>query len=93
VRLPLNFGAADRSFKEKTMATLTVDGVVEGGMVRLPDDLRLPDHTKVRVIVIDELVEEEVIQLPPLPPVIHLRTPRIEISKDAMSLEKTLVPE
>jgi hypothetical protein len=33
------------------MATVTFEGVVENGRIRLPDDVALPDNTKVYVIV------------------------------------------
>ena len=33
------------------MAMFTVEGVVENGHVRLPDNVKLPDHSKVYVVI------------------------------------------
>ena len=33
------------------MAILTVEGVVENGQIRLRDNVTLPDHTKVYVVI------------------------------------------
>jgi hypothetical protein len=33
------------------MSVFTIEGVVEKGVVRLKDGVRLPDHTKVLVVV------------------------------------------
>ena len=33
------------------MAILTLEGVVENGQIRLPDEVTLPEHTKVYVVV------------------------------------------
>lgn len=35
------------------MATLTVEGLVENGRIRLPDTVTLPEHTKVYVVIPD----------------------------------------
>jgi hypothetical protein len=35
------------------MAILTVEGRVENGQIRLPDNLALPEHTEVYVIIPD----------------------------------------
>ena len=35
------------------MATLTVDGFVENGRIRLRDTVTLPEHTKVYVVIPD----------------------------------------
>jgi hypothetical protein len=33
------------------MAILTLEGIVENGQIRLPDDVTLPEHTKVYVVI------------------------------------------
>ena len=33
------------------MAILTLEGTVENGQIRLPDDVTLPEHTKVYVVI------------------------------------------
>ena len=33
------------------MAILALEGVVENGRIRLPDDVTLPEHTKVYVVI------------------------------------------
>jgi hypothetical protein len=33
------------------MAILTLEGVVENGQIRLPDEVVLPEHTKVYVVI------------------------------------------
>jgi hypothetical protein len=33
------------------MAILTLEGIVENGQIRLPDDVALPEHTKVYVVI------------------------------------------
>ena len=35
------------------MAIFTFEGRVENGLIRLPDDLTLPEHTKVYVVIPD----------------------------------------
>ena len=35
------------------MEGLTIEGVVDGGQIKLKSDIRLPDHTKVYVVVPD----------------------------------------
>ncbi len=38
---------------EKQMANLTFEGRVENGQIRLPENVTLPEHTKVYVVVAD----------------------------------------
>ena len=33
------------------MAILTLEGIVENGQIRLPDEVTLPEHTKVYVVI------------------------------------------
>ena len=33
------------------MAILTLERIVENGQIRLPDDVKLPEHTKVYVVI------------------------------------------
>jgi len=35
------------------MAILTVEGIVENGQIRLPNNVTLPEHTKVYVVIPD----------------------------------------
>lgn len=73
------------------MAAITIEAKIINGQVRLPDDLRLPNREKVFVVIPD--VEGEVIEMPPLPPVVHLRTPRFIYDKDYVRPQVTLVEE
>jgi hypothetical protein len=49
------------------MKVATYEGIVEDGSVRLPDDVNLPEKTKVYIVV--PTVEAQ--------PVAHLRSPRL----------------
>lgn len=49
------------------MSIVTVEGVVEGGQIRLPSGVHLPEHAKVYVIVPDLQVEQ----------VAQMHTPRL----------------
>jgi hypothetical protein len=77
-------------WQENAMAVRTTEGSIEDGQIRLPNGLRLPDRAKVYIVIPDE---PEIIELPLLPPVVHLRSPRLADPKDAARLVKTPVTE
>jgi len=43
--------------KISAMKTMTFEGIVENGQIKLPETVHLPDHTKVLVVVPDMKVE------------------------------------
>ena len=43
--------------KISVMKTMTFEGIVENGQIKLPETVHLPDHTKVLVVVPDMKVE------------------------------------
>ena len=49
------------------MSIITLEGVIDNGQVRLRDNVRLPDNTRVYVVVPDIQVEE----------VAHIYSPRL----------------
>lgn len=55
------------------MGVVTVEGIVEHGQIRLPENLKLPDNTKVYVVVPDLEIEH----------VAHLTSPRLVRPEDA----------
>ena len=72
------------------MAVQTIEGRVEEGNIRLPGNLNLPNGARVYVVIPDE---PEIIELPPLPSTVHLKSPRLANPQDAARLTKTLVVE
>ncbi len=66
------------------MSVLTFEGVVENGQIRLRSNIRLPDQTKVFVIVPDVQVEH----------VVHVFSPRLAHPEQATDfiMEVTEVP-
>src|SRR6266849_8576763 len=46
-------GLSLQSYQRWNMAILTVEGVVENGQIRLRDNVALPEHTKVYVVIPD----------------------------------------
>jgi len=54
-----------RFIEEESMEVTTYEAVVEGGQVRLPEDVHLPDHTKVYVVVPCEATVERVTIISP----------------------------
>ena len=54
------------------MVIVTLEGIVEGGNIRLPENIRIPDRTKVYVVVPDFQVEQ----------VARLASPRLARSAD-----------
>jgi hypothetical protein len=49
------------------MSVVTLEGIVEGGQVRLPSNVRLPDSTRVFVVVPDVQVERVAQVISPRP--------------------------
>ena len=73
------------------MGVVTIEGKIQEGQVLLPDGLHLPNRAKVYIVIPDE--ESEVIELPPLPSVVSMRSPRFANPKDATQFEKIVVIE
>jgi hypothetical protein len=42
------------------MGVVTLEGIVEGGQIKLSGDIQLPEHTKVYIIVPDMKIEQTV---------------------------------
>ena len=63
------------------MAILTVEGIVENGQIRLPDNVMLPEHTKVYVVIPD--VETT--------PQAHVYSPRLVHPAQAADFAKQLI--
>ena len=61
------------------MSMLTLEGIVENGQIRLPDNIQLPEQTKVYV-VIPTLTTE--------PPTPHLKSPRLVHPEQAKDFQK-----
>jgi predicted DNA-binding antitoxin AbrB/MazE fold protein len=61
----------------------TYEAIYEGGVIRLVDDIRLPDHTKVYVVV-PEAVEKSNC---------HIRSPRLLHPHEAADFVKEVVEE
>ena len=63
------------------MAVKTFEGVVKKGLIRLPADLRLPDNTRVYVVVPDaEAVQKA-----------HVLSPRLAHPEQAADFKKEVV--
>lgn len=65
------------------MKVATYEGIVEGGSVRLPEEVKLPENTKVYIVVPD--VEPQ--------RVVHLRSPRLVHPEHAIDFKKEIVEE
>lgn len=74
------------------MAAATFEGFIKDGEVRVNGSARLPDNPKVYIVVPD-YEPQEVIIMPPLPSVIHLRTPRFVYEEGAERLGKVEMVE
>ena len=64
------------------MAVTTVEGIVEGGRVRLRDDVTLPEHTRVYVVIPDQ--EATAAQA-------HVYSPRLARPKQASAFAKEVI--
>lgn len=65
------------------MGIVTFEGFVEQGQIRLKDNVRLPENTRVFVVVPDVQVEQ----------VAHIVTPRLARREDAADFEMEVSPE
>ncbi len=63
------------------MAVKTFEGVVKKGLIRLPADLRLPDNTKVYVVVPDAEAAQKA----------HVLNPRLAHPEQAADFKKEVV--
>jgi hypothetical protein len=63
------------------MALLTVEGVVENGVVRVTGSVTLPENAKVYVVVPDVAAAQPV----------HLRSPRLADPAQAAKFEKQVI--
>ena len=64
------------------MSAETFEGVVEQGQIKLNSDVRLPDGTKVFIVVPDIEIEEKSV---------HLRSPRLAHPEQAADFEMEVV--
>ncbi len=65
------------------MGVLTIEGIVDNGQIKLPSDVRLPEHAKVYVIVPDIIIEQTV----------HLFSPRLKNPSQASKFEMDVSKE
>jgi hypothetical protein len=65
------------------MSIVTLEGVIDNGQVRLRDNVRLPDNTRVYVIVPDIQVEE----------VAHIFSPRLAHPEQAADFKLEVTEE
>jgi hypothetical protein len=63
------------------MPILTLEGIVENGQIRLRDSVRLPDHTKVYVVI----PEVETV------PQVHVYSPRLVRPEQAADFAKQVI--
>ena len=70
------------------MEFITYEGIVEDGHIVLPPDVVLPENAKVYV-----MVPEIVVELPPPPPLIHIRSPRLSDPSKADFFKLEVCPE
>jgi hypothetical protein len=64
------------------MGAVTLEGIVEQGQNKLNSDVRLPDGTKVYIVVPDIEIEEKGV---------HLRSPRLAHPEQAADFEMEVV--
>ncbi len=55
------------------MGVLTIEGIIDNGQIKLASDVRLPEQTKVYVVVPDANIEQTT----------HLYTPRLKSPNDS----------
>ncbi len=65
------------------MKLVTYEGIIENGQVQLPENISLPEKTKVYVIVPE-------VQPQAVP---HLRSPRLKYPEQATDFEKKVILE
>jgi hypothetical protein len=64
------------------MSAATFEGVVEQGQIKLDSDVRLPDGTKVYIVVPDIEIEEKGV---------HLHSPRLAHPEQAADFEMEVI--
>ena len=74
-------GLSLQSYQRWNMAILTVEGVVENGQIRLRDNVVLPEHTKVYVVI----PEMETA------PLAHVYSPRLVHPEQAPDFAKQVI--
>lgn len=65
------------------MGVLTIEGIVNNGQIKLTSDFRLPEHTKVYIVVPDMKIEQTV----------HLFSPRLKHPEQASEFEMEVVED
>ena len=65
------------------MGVLTIEGIVDNGQIKLASDVRLPEHTKVYVVVPDMKIEQTA----------HLFSPRLKNPEEVAEFEMEVVEE
>ena len=65
------------------MRVVTIEGIVEDGQIRLKSDIRLPENTKVYVVVPDMQVEQ----------VVRILSPRLAHPEQAADFKMEIVTE
>ena len=65
------------------MGATTIEGVVENGQIRLPAAVRLPERTKVYVVIPDVEVQ----------PVAYIGSPRLVHPEQAADFQKEVIEE
>ncbi|HKP53879.1 MAG TPA: hypothetical protein VJ183_14660 [Chloroflexia bacterium] len=70
------------------MSVMTIEGIVDNGQIKLEGDVRLPDKTRVYVVVPDVQVEE--IQLERT---VHIYSPRLVDPEQAAALRMEMIEE
>jgi hypothetical protein len=65
------------------MGVVTLEGIIEGGQVRITSDVRLPDKIKVYVVIPGIQIER----------VAHVFTPRLAHPEQAVDFELEIVEE
>lgn len=63
------------------MAILTIEGIVENGQIRLRDNVTLPEHTKVYVVIPDVATA----------PQAHVYSPRLVHPEQAADFAKQII--
>ncbi len=65
------------------MGVLTIEGIVDKGQIKLASDVRLPEHTKVYVVVPDMKIEQTS----------HLFSPRLKNPNEVNDFEMEVIKE
>ncbi|HEV7374703.1 MAG TPA: antitoxin AF2212-like protein [Pyrinomonadaceae bacterium] len=65
------------------MGVLTIEGIIDNGQIKLASDVKLPERTKVFVIVPDMQIEQ----------IVHHFSPRLKNSDQAAEFEMEIVQE